>query len=83
VKGRAYVKSKTSICGEILREIKREIQDVRGKIDHPQRSRRKIADMLYDQERAGIEDLERKHNKRIIIKDKRNFHIEQFELVGM
>ena len=80
--GKGYVKSKTSICGEIFREIKREIQEVRGKSIilnvHPE-----IADLLYDQERPGVEEFEQRYNKRIIIKDKRNFHIEQFELIGM
>ena len=80
--GKGYVKSKTSICGEIFREIQREIFEVRGK-SIILNVHSEIADLLYDQERTGIEELERKHNKRIIIKDKRNFHIEQFELIGL
>ena len=80
--GKGYVKSKSSICGEILREIQRESRDIKSKSIilnvHPD-----IADLLYDEERSGIEHLENKYKKRIIIKDKLKFHIEQYELIGM
>lgn len=79
--GKGYVKSKISICCEIFREIQREIKDIRGKAImlnvHPE-----IADLLYDQQRTGIEDFEKTYKKRIIIKDKPDFHIEQFEIIG-
>ena len=79
--GKGYVKSKTSICSEIFREIKREIPNHLGKnlilSVHPD-----IADMLYEDERSGIEFLERKYDKRISIQDKSNYHIEQFEIIG-
>ncbi len=79
--GKGYVKSKVSICGEIFREIQKEMKNFAGKTlvlnVHPD-----IADLLYEDERAGIEYLERKYGKRIQIKDKSNYHIEQFEIVG-
>jgi ribonuclease G len=80
--GKGYVKSKTAVSGEIFRELQREIAGVRGKSIvlnvHPE-----IADLLYEQERTGIEFFEHKYDKRIIIKDKPSFHIEQFEIIGM
>ena len=79
--GKGYVKSKTSICGEIFREIQREMENIQDKTVilnvHPD-----IADLLYEDERAGIEYLERKYNKRINVKDKSHYHIEQFEIIG-
>ena len=78
--GRGYLKSKTTICHEIFRELVREILDIRGgtKVTltvHPQ-----VADLLYDDERRGLEELEKKSKKRIIVRAKPGFHQEQFEI---
>ena len=40
-----------------------------------------IADLLYEEERAGVEELERKLRKKIIIKGKAGFHQDQFNIV--
>jgi ribonuclease G len=80
--GKGYVKSKSSICSEIFREIKREMIDFSGN-SIILNVHSDVADMLYNEERSGIEMLEKKYSKRIIIKDKRNFHIEQYELIRM
>jgi ribonuclease G len=77
--GRGYVKSKTTICYEIFRELRREMLDIRGTkatlTVHPQ-----VADLLYDEERRGLEELERKFKKRITVRAKPGFHQEQFEI---
>ena len=48
--GRGYIKSKTTVCHEIFRELRREMLDIRGTkatvTVHPQ-----VADLLYDEER--------------------------------
>ena len=79
--GKGYIKSRTSICGEIFRELQREMMDIKGHTVilnvHPD-----IADLLYEDERSGVEFLERKYAKRIQIQDKSNYHIEQFEIIG-
>ncbi len=78
--GRGYVKSKTTICHEIFRELRREMLDIRGtKVllsVHPQ-----VADLLYDEERKGLEELEKKFKKRVTVRAKPGFHQEQFEVV--
>ncbi|GAM10481.1 ribonuclease G [Geobacter sp. OR-1] len=78
--GRGYVKSKTTICHEIFRELRREMLDIRGTkamlTVHPQ-----VADLLYDEERKGLEELERKFKKRITVRAKPGFHQEQFEIL--
>jgi len=78
--GRGYVKSKTTICHEIFRELRREMLDIRGtKVllsVHPQ-----VADLLYDEERRGLEELEKKFKKRVTVRAKPGFHQEQFEVV--
>ena len=77
--GLGYIKSKTTVCQEIFRELRREMLDVHGlKVMltvHPQ-----VADLLYDEERRGLEDLEKRFKKRIIVRAKPGFHQEQFEI---
>jgi ribonuclease G len=77
--GRGYVKSKTTVCHEIFRELSREMFDIRGTkamlTVHPQ-----VADLLYDEERRGLEELEKKYKKRITVRAKPGFHQEQFEI---
>jgi ribonuclease G len=77
--GLGYVKSKTTICQEIFRELRREMLGLRGTkvmlTVHPQ-----VADLLYDEERRGLEDLEKRFKKRITIRAKPGFHQEQFEI---
>lgn len=77
--GRGYVKSKTTVCHEIFRELRREMLDIRGSkimlTVHPQ-----VADLLYDEERRGLEELEKNFTKRITVRAKPGFHQEQFEI---
>ncbi|MGA7828340.1 MAG: Rne/Rng family ribonuclease [Geobacteraceae bacterium] len=77
--GLGYIKSKTSVCQEIFRELRREMLDIHGSkvmlTVHPQ-----VADLLYDEERRGLEDLEKCFKKRIIVRAKPGFHQEQFEI---
>jgi len=77
--GLGYIKSKTTVCQEIFRELRREMLDVQGSkvmlTVHPQ-----VADLLYDEERRGLEDLEKRFKKRIIVRAKPGFHQEQFEI---
>jgi ribonuclease G len=40
-----------------------------------------VADLLYEEERAGVEELERKTRKKILIKGKPGFHQEQFNII--
>lgn len=78
--GRGYIKSKITVCHEIFRELRREMLDIRGTkatvTVHPQ-----VADLLYDEERRGLEDLEKKFKKRITVRAKPGFHQEQFEII--
>jgi len=80
--GAGHVKSKTTVCYEIFREIERIASSLGGAtimVDvNPE-----VADLLYDEERMGIEHLERKLDKRIVIKAKEGLHQDQFEIVEM
>ncbi len=78
--GKGYVKSRTSMVYEIFRELRREIGNMPGYrvtlLVHPD-----IAALLYDEERKGIEELERQFQKQITITARNTFHQEQFEIV--
>jgi ribonuclease G len=80
--GRGYTKSPTTVCYELFREIRkigsapREKKIIIGV--HPD-----VANLLYDEERQGIEELEREIHKKIIIKADSNLHVEQYDLVTL
>ncbi|BCA80978.1 Rne/Rng family ribonuclease [Desulfuromonas sp. AOP6] len=78
--GKGYVKSRTTLAYEVFREIRREIRDLPGyRLTlqvHPD-----IAALLYDEERHGIEELEKQFEKQISITARPNFHIEQFDIL--
>ncbi|MFQ5780501.1 MAG: ribonuclease E/G [Nitrospiria bacterium] len=78
--GRGYTKSPITMCHELFREIRRIGSSPRDKKIiigvHPS-----VANLLYDEERLGVEELEREYQKKIIIKADSNLHIEQYDIV--
>jgi ribonuclease G len=42
-----------------------------------------IAGLLYEEERTGVEELERKLKKKIVVKGKPGFHLEQFNIIEL
>jgi len=77
--GEGYIKSKATVCYDIFREITRIAPFTKEKkvlvLAHND-----VADMLYDEERRGVEELETRFHKRIVIKGEPEFHQEQFEV---
>jgi ribonuclease G len=77
--GRGVLKSKTTLCFEIFREIRREAMNVPSKTIvvslHPA-----VADYMYEEERYAIEALENRLKKKIIIKVRSAFHQEEYEI---
>ncbi|HXC61834.1 MAG TPA: Rne/Rng family ribonuclease [Nitrospiria bacterium] len=80
--GRSYTKSPTSVCYEIFREIRRLGSSPKEKKIiigvHPN-----VAALLYDEERQGVEELEKEFHKKIVIKSDSNQHIEQYDIVTL
>ncbi|HPM41511.1 MAG TPA: Rne/Rng family ribonuclease [bacterium] len=78
--GKGYLKSPTTITYEIFRELVREAPELRGKqamvLCHPS-----VAGVLYDEERAQLEELEARFGKRIHVKSMADYHLEQFDVV--
>ncbi|MHB8173974.1 MAG: Rne/Rng family ribonuclease [Nitrospirota bacterium] len=78
--GRGFIKSSVTICYEIFREIRR--------ISHSSKEKKimvsvnpEVADLLYDEERQGVEDLELELKKKLIIKADTTLHQEQYDIV--
>ena len=78
--GAGFIKSKTTVCYDIFREIERTSTELGGHSIlvevNPE-----VADLLYEEERATVEELEQRFKKKIIIKGKTGFHQEQFNIV--
>jgi ribonuclease G len=77
---RGYIKSATTVCYEIFREIRRagaSREDAKILVAvHPA-----VANLLFDEERRGVETLERDYHKRIIIKADPQLHQEQYDIM--
>jgi ribonuclease G len=82
--GKGFIKSATTICYEIFRDIKRLASDptLKGRkfivTVHP-----RVADLLFNEEAASVEYLEKEMGKRIVVKVDTNVHQEHFDLIAM
>ena len=78
--GAGLIKSKTTVCYDIFREIERTSTELGGH-NIMVEVNPEVADLLYEEERAGVEELEKKLRKKIVIKGKAGFHQEQFNII--
>lgn len=80
--GRGRIKSKNTVCYGIFRAVRREHMGLPGEriliAVNPE-----IADLLYDEESRGVEELEKSLGKKIIVKARNTFHQEQYEITGI
>jgi ribonuclease G len=77
--GEGYLKSKQTVCYEVLRELQRERQDLLGRNlllkVHPE-----VAALFCDEERGPLEMVEERLHARIQVKGDSNLHVEQYEI---
>jgi len=80
--GRSYTKSAATVCYELFREIRKIGSSPKSKKViigvHPD-----VANLLYDEERQSIDELEREFHKKVIIKADSNLHIEQYDITTL
>ncbi|MEW6245209.1 MAG: Rne/Rng family ribonuclease [Nitrospirota bacterium] len=78
--GRGYTKSPMTVAYEIFREIRRigSLGDGQKVVvgAHPA-----VAELLQDEERQGIEELERHFSAKIIVMPDEKLHLEQYDIV--
>ena len=79
--GKGYVKARLTVCYEILREIRRHgesiPEDTIVVVCHPE-----IGNLLATSEFEYVEDLEKRVQKRILVKTRGTLHLEEFEVLG-
>jgi ribonuclease G len=76
--GKGFVKSAQTVCYEILRKAEKTARQGPQKVvivAHPT-----VAELLSDEERQGLEDIEQKTGARIIVTDDPNLHQENYEI---
>jgi ribonuclease G len=80
--GEGYLKSKQTICYEILRELERDRREFFGRnimvMAHPE-----VAARFCDEERAALEMMEEQLHARVVFKGEVSFHMEQYEITPM
>jgi ribonuclease G len=80
--GKGFVKSPATVCYEIFMELRRiALAKKNCKImitANPQ-----VADLIYDDEREGIEEIERENGFKIIVKADKSFHQEYYEVATL
>ncbi len=77
--GKGYTKSRRTVTYEILRELRRQGDLVEGDTVlvevHPE-----VAQVLQSTDRPFLEETEKRLQKRIVIKARGSFHVEDFEI---
>jgi ribonuclease G len=77
--GKGYLKAKSTLCYELLREVQRQAwtfrEDSLTVTVNPE-----IANLLTTTDHDFVEALEKRLGKRIVIKPKGSFHLEQYEI---
>src|SRR5215471_12538839 len=77
--GKGYTKSRRTVTYELLRELRRQGDLVEGDTVlvevHPD-----VAQVLATTDRPFLEELEKRLQKRIVVKARGSFHIEDFEI---
>jgi ribonuclease G len=78
--GSGLIKSKTTVCYDIFRQIERSASELGGH-NIVVEVNPEIAGLLYEEERGGVEELERKLKKKIAVRGKAGFHQEQYNII--
>lgn len=76
--GKGFVKSPHTLCYEIFRKVIRLAKHGSDRIiitAHPS-----VAEVLSDEERSGVEEIENTYNAKITIKESRSLHQENYEV---
>ena len=79
--GEGYLKSKQTVCYEVLRDLERQRKDFFGRqvlvMAHPA-----VAAMFYDEERAALERVEERMHAVVTVKADPNLHLESYDILS-
>jgi ribonuclease G len=76
--GKGFVKSPKTLCYEIFRKIIRLAKH--GGEGIIVTAHTSVAELLSDEERGGVEDIENRYNVKITVRESRSFHQENYEV---
>jgi ribonuclease G len=79
--GKSFVKNKLTIAYDIMRDIEREAS-VRETLAVSIQCHPTVADVLLEDKRDVIEDMERQFSKKVTIRGNGAYHVEQYELIA-
>jgi ribonuclease G len=77
--GKGYTKSASTVCYEILREIRREAPHMTGDSVLVQASP-PVAELMNGPETAAIDNMVKRIQRGIEVQSRKDFHIEKFEI---
>jgi ribonuclease G len=80
--GTGYVKSRFTVCYEVLRELKRFCMKEEGKTANVYLSP-EVASLLYEEERSSIDYIEHAYETKINIIANPEFTVDRFEVEGV
>ncbi len=80
--GKGVVKSRISVCYDILRHIRRLAPECKGKTLLLE-AHNEVADILLSNERESLADLELLYNVKIEMKFRPHFHLEHYEIIPL
>jgi ribonuclease G len=79
--GRGALKSKRTVVYDVFRALERKAARFTEPVivvhAHPE-----VVDVMYDEEAPVLEGIEKKTNKRIVVRPRGSFHQEQFDIFG-
>lgn len=78
--GRGVVKSKITVCYDILRELRR-ISPYFSKRSIMVEAHPEIVDMILSYERENIDDIELIYNIKVEVKSNSSYHLEHYEVI--
>ena len=78
--GKGLIKSKRTVCYEILRDIERECSVISPPSHVVLNVHPEIGQILKEDEQHSVMELERRFNTSVIIKSHSEFHIEQYNI---
>jgi ribonuclease G len=80
--GKGFIKSPTTICYEIFMELRRiGLTNKNSKIMIT--ANPLVADLIYEDEREGLEEIEKENGFKIIVRADKNLHQEFYEVATL
>jgi ribonuclease G len=79
--GKGFLKSQTTVCYEILRAIGRELADEYSECLQVT-ANPEVLKLLFEQENEQLEEIQRKHNTKILLNPDPNMVQEQYEITN-